>query len=96
MSLENPPSVGDWYKDRSGETFEVVAMDEEAGTVEVQYFDGTVEELDLDNWHEIHPVPVEAPEDWSGSLDITREDYGVDLDDPLHSDWQNPLDELDL
>ena len=29
----------------------------------------------------MHAKPVDPPEDWSGSLDIEREDYGVDLDE---------------
>ena len=58
-------------------------------------FDGTVEELDLDTWYELNLVAIEAPEDWSGSLDIEKQDYGVDLDESLHLDWGNPLDTFD-
>jgi hypothetical protein len=39
--------------------------------------------------------PIEPPEDWSGSLDIEREDYGVDLELNSHNDHTNPLDEID-
>ena len=73
----HPPMIGDWYSLRGGELFEVVAVDESAGTVEVQYFDGTVEEIELDDWYgqcstgEIEEA--EAPEDWTGSVDIDRE-----------------------
>jgi hypothetical protein len=69
--------IGDWYSLRGGELFEVVAVDEPEGTVEVQYFDGTVEELELDDWHaqcstgEIQEA--EPPEDWTGSVDIDRD-----------------------
>ena len=39
--------------------------------------------------------PIEAPEDWSGSLDIVREDYGVDLELTAPNDDINPLDKLE-
>ncbi len=42
--------IGEWYRARGGELLEVVAIDEDDGTIEVQYFDGTVEELDLADW----------------------------------------------
>lgn len=77
-----PPIVGDWYRNLKGEIFEVVALDEDDGTIEIQYFDGSLEELDEDAWGEQFMEPIEPPEDWSGSLDIEREDYGVDLDEP--------------
>lgn len=89
------PAVGAWYADTQGVTFEVVAVDDEDSTIEVQYFDGTLEELDADVWKELQLKPVDPPEDWSGSLDIEREDYGVDLDEGRHELWANPLDHLD-
>lgn len=94
MSFQTP-NIGAWYKSDSIDAFEVVAVDEEDGCIEIQYFDGTVEELDLDTWPEQMFVAIEPPEDWSGSLDIEREDYGVDLDTNTHLDWQNPLDDLE-
>ncbi len=70
-------------------------MDDEDGTIGVQYFDGTLEELDMDDWEELRAKPADPPEDWSGSLDIEREDYGVDLEADQHELWANPLDHLD-
>ncbi|MGH8321117.1 MAG: DUF6763 family protein, partial [Gammaproteobacteria bacterium] len=72
------PAIGEWYADPQGVTFEVVTVDDGDGTIGVQYFDGTLEELDAENWAEMRLRPVDPPEDWSGSLDIVREDYGVD------------------
>ena len=95
MATEYEPRIGDWYRTPAGDTFEIVAFDEDDETVGVQYFDGTVEELDLDTWYDLDVDAVEPPEDWSGSLDIEREDYGVDLDQTSNSLWSNPLDNLD-
>ena len=91
-----PPQIGAWYQGSDGQTFEVVAWDEERELVEIQYFDGTIEELDGDTWQEEGFEPTEPPEDWSGSLDIERQDYGVDLESNDHLEWHNPLDDLDL
>ena len=33
-----------------GSLFEVVAFDDDDGTIEIQYFDGTVEEMDIEDW----------------------------------------------
>jgi len=90
------PAVGDWYQTVEGDTLEVVAFDSEEGAVEVQFYDGTIEEYDLDTWEEMDLECAEPPEDWSGSLDITADDYGVDLDRPagIAHPHANPLDDL--
>ena len=89
---ELDPIVGSWYKSVEDETeFEVVAVDEDAQTVEIQYFDGEVEEFDLDSWYELVLEPIVAPEDWSGAFDeLDPEDLGYNdtsgpnsKDDPL-------------
>lgn len=95
MTANKLPIIGKWYKTKSGESFEVVAFDDDEGCIEIQYYDGAIEEMDLDSWDAQTLKIVEPPEDWSGSLDIEREDYGVDLESNTHLDWQNPLDELE-
>jgi hypothetical protein len=85
------PIVGNWYKNVEEEKeFEVVAVDEDAQTVEIQYFEGEVEEIDLDSWYELVLEPIEAPEDWSGAYDqMEQDDLGYDTtsnekkEDPL-------------
>ncbi len=88
------PEVGNWYKNRNGDNFEVVAIDERTSTIEIQYFDGTLEEYDQDTWIELHPHPIEAPEDFSGSMDMEPEDY-TDFDEHANKDWNTQLDEFD-
>lgn len=94
-SEPSTPAVGDWYADEQGVTFEVVAVDEQDRSIEVQYFDGTLEEFDLDSWSDLQLRAVEAPEDWSGPLDMQREDYGAGFEEELHELGANPLDRLD-
>ncbi|MDH3588857.1 MAG: hypothetical protein OEQ74_05585 [Gammaproteobacteria bacterium] len=86
------PVIGNWYKKPGGNLFEVVAFDEDDSTIEVQHYDGTVEEYEVDTWREMLLIEAEPPEDWSGSFDMDREDYGVDRDDGAANG--NPLDEL--
>ncbi len=95
MTTKYDPRVGDWYKNPTGDQFEVVAYDEAAATVEIQYYDGTVEELDMDAWLELDIEAIEPPEDWSGSLDIEKADYGVDLGETPHDEWHNYLEDVD-
>jgi hypothetical protein len=95
MANEYDPRVGDWYKSINGDKFEIVALDKDVATIEIQHFDGAVEELDFDSWAEMEIVTIEPPEDWSGSLDIERADYGVDLELTSPNDHINPLDDLE-
>ena len=89
------PAIGDWYEAPGGVRCEVIAVDDDEGTIDIQHFDGTVEELDFDAWEEGGFRSADPPEDYSGSLDIEREDYGVDLDRAVAQDWADPLDYLD-
>lgn len=95
MANKYTPRIGDWYKSINGDQFEIVALDNDAATVEVQHYDGAVEELDFDSWDEMEIVMIEPPEDWSGSLDIERADYGVDLELTAPNDHINPLDDIE-
>ncbi|KAB7623365.1 DUF6763 family protein [Alkalilimnicola sp. S0819] len=96
MAVQYRPIIGDWYLTAEGDSFEVVAYDPEDGTIEIQYFDGAVEELDLETWWELPMIPSEPPEDWSGSMDISAEDYGVDLERASPQAMQNPLDDMEF
>lgn len=98
-----PPNIGDWYSLRGGELFEVVAVDDADGTIEVQYFDGTLEEIDIEDWQTQYSAgeieQAEAPEDWSGSVDVDREDEetggGLNDDRRLNAMGQDGLDLFD-
>ncbi len=90
--------VGGWYRIPGGACFEVVALDLDSETIEIQYYDGAVEELDFDSWLEMSAVPSNAPNDAAGALDLARGDYGglgMDFDAIQPGDRSNPLDQLD-
>lgn len=89
------PVVGEWYRRFNGALFEVVAIDRDDGTVEVQHFDGTVEEFDLDAWEELEFEEAQAPEDWTGSVDVEPEDYESEREVAATGAWIDPLTSLD-
>jgi hypothetical protein len=89
------PVVGDWYRRSNGALFEIVAIDRDDGTVELQHFDGTLEETDLDTWVEQEFEEARPPEDWSGSVDIEPEDFEVERDVNAVAAWSDPLMSLD-
>ena len=72
----------------------MVAVDEDDATIELQHFDGTIEEVEFDGWLELSAEPAEAPEDWSGSVDVDLEDL-QQMDTHLVLEWRDPLDFLD-
>lgn len=89
------PAIGRWFQRPNGTLFEVVAIDEEGATVEVQQFDGTIDEFDMEAWPRLSLVEVAAPEDWSGSLDMDPEDYVGKKDKEEPIGYQDPLSFLD-
>lgn len=46
------PQIGHWYRIGEDPSFEVLSFDEDDGTIEIQYFDGTCEEIDIEEWDE--------------------------------------------
>jgi hypothetical protein len=89
------PVIGQWFRRAGGTVFEVVAVDEEAGTVEIQQFDGTIDELDLEAWPDLLLTEVSAPEDWSGSVDMDPDDVLARNNKDLPSGYHDPLAFLD-
>ncbi|MBK8163926.1 MAG: hypothetical protein IPK65_12585 [Gammaproteobacteria bacterium] len=59
MAITYSVDVGNWYRTPSGRLFEVVSLDAE--TIEVQYDDGDLEELDQEAWLDIKPAPSSPP-----------------------------------
>ena len=95
MAVEYP-LIGSWYRHPNGNLFEVVAVDEEDATIELQHFDGTLDEVDLETWPGLLIESVGAPEDWSGSVDMDPEDFvGSNEQSELPAGWHDPLEYLD-
>lgn len=91
-AFKKNPVIGEWYRHLDkGNEFQVVAFDKEEGVVEIQHFDGDLEEFDLDTWRLLDVEPIEAPESWSGPLDIGElDDLGTEITDTRPEDWLEP------
>ena len=89
------PVIGKWFRRRNGVLFEVVAVDEEDSTIEIQFFDGTIDEVDLEAWPGLLPIEVNAPEDWSGSVDMDPEDYVGRSPSEMPPGFHDPLEFLE-
>ncbi len=63
--------------------------------MELQQFDGTIDEIDLESWPELLLVEASPPEDWSGSVDMDPEDYVGRNNDEMPSGFHDPLEFLD-
>jgi hypothetical protein len=96
------PNIGNWYRVSGSDLFEVVAVDDDDGTIDIQYFDGTVEEMDVEDWEAQWEdgalEAAEAPEDWSGSVDVEPEEEGVRSDryNGERDLRASPLDGIDI
>lgn len=68
--------IGLWYEaaDESGR-FEVVAMDDTSHTIEIQYIDGTVGEIDYEAWSQLGATDSAPPDDDSGAFDTEPPDH---------------------
>lgn len=90
MTFDADPIVNTWYKHLDkGQKFQVVAVDNYDCLVEIQYFDGDIEEIDLDDWYLMELEQIESPEDVSGALDLS------DIDDLDSYASDNDIDEWD-
>jgi len=89
------PVIGQWFRHPDGTLFEVVAIDEDGATVELQQFDGTIDEVDLEAWPQLMLVEVCAPEDWSGSVDMDPEDFIGTNNGDMPPGYHDPLEFLD-
>jgi Family of unknown function (DUF6763) len=72
------PEVGQWYRHLDkGEGFVVVDIDDDARTIDVQSYDGDLDEIDRDSWDVMALARMEPPEDWTGPVDdVERDDLG--------------------
>jgi hypothetical protein len=96
MAIPTKPTLDAWYRDDEGRSFKIVAIDEDDGNIDIQFFDGDIAEVDSESWYQLDISRIAEPEDGSGPFD------GLDADDletnygahqPL--DWNGPADEMD-
>ena len=77
MAIGTIPVVGSWYQGTDQLKFEVVALDEEEGVIEIQYFDDELDEVEFDVWSQMRVEQTSPPGDWADVYDKLERD---DLD----------------
>ena len=97
MSRDNEPVKGQWYENvEDDETFRVLSVDEDSDMVEIEYLDGEIEELDLEEWREFDLELIDEPEGWSEEDDEDEDEDEEDWDDEDEDeddDWDEDEDE---
>ena len=96
MTNNAGPQLWQWYAHLDkGQEFRVVAVDETNQLVEIQHFDGGIEEMDFDSWLQLEIETIEPPEDWTGPIDdVERDDLGYTETEMNEEDWRSPLREI--
>lgn len=94
MSNELDPVVDQWYTHvDKGQSFYVTAID--VDSVEIQYFDGNVEEFNSSEWPRLDIELSEQPENWTGALDVDApEQVDTMVTDTGKKDWTDPLQDF--
>lgn len=97
MDKDLDPIIGNWYRHLDkGQMFQVIAFDDSDATVELQHFDGDIEEVSLPAWNDMDLEVSEAPEDWTGPMDdVEQDDLGYSSETAMSAeDWRTPLQEV--
>jgi hypothetical protein len=83
------PEMGQWYVDRkTGRLFEVVSVDDADHTIELQDYDGNLDEIERREWSSLIVESVDPPEDLRGIFDIADSDDEED-GQPGNSEWKS-------
>ncbi|MBN1237854.1 MAG: hypothetical protein JXB36_05095 [Gammaproteobacteria bacterium] len=92
---EIDPVVGNWYRHLDkGQMFRVVGIDERRGLIEIQHFDGDLEEIEQADWGDMELEAIAAPEDWTGPIDdVEDDDLGYSETDMTSADWRRSVQE---
>lgn len=87
------PQIGQWYAHTDkGASFQVVGRDDQSRTIEIQYVDGDVDEVDAEAWATLALERAEPPEDETAPMDdIETDDLGYSETDMSEADWQETL-----
>lgn len=84
------PQVARWYDTDNEERFKILSIDREEDLIEVQYFDGDIEELTFSEWEDMvseHKLEeVEAPEGWDDDEEEEDEEDEEEYDEDYEAD----------
>jgi hypothetical protein len=88
------PEIGQWYAHRDkGAVFQVVGYDDRTRSIEIQEFEGDLDEIDADTWDTLPLERSEPPEDWTGPVDdVEKDDLGYSDNESKPLEWAQPLE----
>lgn len=88
------PRIRQWYRHLDkGQPFHVTAIDDNSRSVEVQHFDGSVEEFSFSEWGQLNIALGAEPASWTGPQDSPDRDLQGDVTDTAARDWDANLRE---
>jgi hypothetical protein len=94
MPMYEEPVVGAFYEDEDGRSFEVIAFDENDGSIEIQYGDITTDEIDLDDWYGLDLERLGSDEEDEDDLEEKEtSDASDDDEEPDEDDDDSPDDD---
>ena len=96
MSSVGRARIDQWYQRLDkGEAFLVTGYDDKSRTIEIQTFDGDLDEIDEEVWNNLPLEFAEPPENWTGPVDdVEVDDLGYTETDMAEADWAAPLQPL--
>ncbi|MBV1931013.1 MAG: hypothetical protein KUG71_04785 [Porticoccaceae bacterium] len=91
------PQLNDWYQDVEDDAlFEIVAIDEQEGYIEVQYVNGEIGEFDSDIWEQMIILKAQPPEDWRAAYEIADDNQASDGTAAFSmANWDDPVAHVD-
>nr|WP_010130556.1 DUF6763 family protein [Microbulbifer agarilyticus] len=94
------PEIGSWFENfGTGDLFEVVAVDHPSRTIEIQYLDGSIDEIEFQSWPSLPVIGAAAPEDANASYGTFADEMGDEEDagfkSPIFSPAQSAIDRLE-
>jgi hypothetical protein len=94
MKSHPKPEIGNWYNHLDkGQVFRVVNVDDQADLIEIQHFDGDLEELESAEWYAMDIEPAAQPEDWTGPIDdVETDDLGYSETAMKDAEWSENLE----
>lgn len=99
MAIDDKPAqllIGSWYENIRHRRYEVVAYDEDTELLEMQYFDGAVTAIELNEWQETVLAEIAPPEGLGGVFDdLTGDGPGDTERSQRPEDGDGPWNEID-
>lgn len=90
------PQINNWYEDVNEDVlFEVVAVDEQGGYIEIQYLTGEIGEFDFETWGQLILLSAKPPKDWREAFEIPEEDSANDDIRSSPRNWEDAQVRID-